>query len=182
MLAAGCTTTTTQSFLVVDSPNIEASYIAVGADFSKYDRLYASDMGIFFPSNAAPSPEDQQRIRQIFRDAFLAELTDYQIVREKGPTVLDVQATLVDYRDASTGAAPKVRRELDQMARPGALMFMMELKDSKSGAVLARAADSKSVATFSTSGGTTTDWTAVETAAARWADLFRQFLDNNLAK
>jgi hypothetical protein len=74
LLITGCTTTTTQSFNVRDNPEIEASYIAVDADFGKYDRLFASDMGIFFPTNAAPSIEDQQRTRQIFRKAFLAEL------------------------------------------------------------------------------------------------------------
>jgi hypothetical protein len=61
-------------------------------------------------------------------------------------------------------------------------MFLMELKDSQSGQVLARAADSASAPAFSTSAETTTDWGAVEKAAARWAGLFRQFLDENLNK
>jgi hypothetical protein len=182
LLSAACTTTSTQSFNVPKNSKVEASYIAVGADFGKYDRLFASDMGIFFPTDAAPSIEDQQRTRQIFRKAFLAELQGYRIVRTAGPTALNVQATLIDYRNASGADVPKVRRELSDIARPGAIMFLMELKDSESDKVLARAADSASAPAFSTSAATSTDWTAVETAAARWAKLFRQFLDDNLKR
>jgi len=182
LLTAACTTTTTQSFNVSKNAEVEASYVAADADFGKYDRLFASDMGIFFPTDAAPSPEDQMRTRQIFREAFLGELAGYKIVREKEPSALDVQATIIDYRNASGADVPNVRRELKDIARPGALMFLMELKDPESGQVLARAADSASAPAFSTSADTSTDWDAVETAAMRWAKLFRQFLDNNLNK
>ena len=182
LLTAACTTTTTQSFNVNKNAQVEASYIATDADFGRYDRLYASDMGIFFPTDAAPSLDDQRRTRQVFREAFFSELAGYQIVRDKGPSALDVQATLIDYRNASGADVPNVRRELKDIARPGALMFLMELKDSESGRVLARAADSASAPAFATSSDQTTDWTAVEAAAQRWAELFRQFLDENLNK
>ncbi len=182
LLATACTTTTTQSFNVNKESRVEASIIAVDADFGKYDRLIASDMGIFFPTDAAPSNADQEQIRAIFRRAFLAELADYRIVREAGPTALNVQATLVDYRNASGSNLPKIRRELDDLARPGALLFLMELKDSESDRVLARAADSASAPRFAVNDRTTTDWTDVEAAAARWARLFREFLDANLGR
>jgi len=180
LLTAACTTTTTQSFNVGKNSSVEAAYIAADADFGKYDRLYASDMGIFFPTDAAPSLDDQKRTRQIFREAFLSELTEYRIVRNKGPSALDVQATLIDYRNATGADVPNVRRELREIARPGALMFLMELKDSESGQILARAADSAAAPRFSTSSDTVTDWSAVEASAARWAKLFRTFLDENL--
>jgi hypothetical protein len=136
-------------------------------------------MGIYFPQDAAPSEDDQQRTRQIFREAFLGELTDYQIVDKKGPTTLAVQATLVDFRKAAYVDATTVRRELRDIVEPGALLFLMELKDSKSGMVLARAVDSASAPAFSST-VSGTDWTSVEMAADRWAKLFRQFLDENL--
>lgn len=182
LLVSACTTTTTQSFNVNKNSRVETSIIAVDADFGKYDRLMASDMGIFFPTNAAPSVADQERIRAIFRRAFLGELEGYQIVREPGPTALNVQATLVDYRNATGTDLPKIRRELADLARPGALLFLMELKDSESDHVLARAADSASAPRFSVSDATTTDWSDVEAAAARWAKLFREFLDANLGR
>jgi hypothetical protein len=180
LLAIGCTTVTTESFRVTDSPNVEAVFTATDADFGKYDRLTAENMGIYFPTDAAPSADDQQRTRQIFREAFLGELTGYQIVEENGPSTLMVQATLIDFRNASSADVMAVRRELRDIAKPGALLFLMELKDSVSGKTLARAADSASSPSFSATADVGTDWTSVESAADRWAKLFRQFLDENL--
>ena len=182
LIAVACTTVETQSFKNTGSPNVKAAYLATDADFGKYDRLTAEEMGIYFPEDAAPSTSDQQRTRQIFREAFLGELAGYQIVTENGPTTLAVQASLVDFRSATYADASTVRRELRDFVEPGALLFLMELKDSESGRILARAADSASAPTFSSSTATATDWTSVESAANRWAELFRKFLDENLNK
>lgn len=182
LLFIGCTTVTTQSFRINKNSNVESSQIAVGADFGKYDRLTAEGMGIFFPEDAAPSKEDQQRTRQIFRTAFLDELQGYRIVESKGPTTLEIRPTLIDYRKSSGGDAQHVRRDLRDIANPGSLVFLMELVDSESGEVLARAADSASVPTFNIGDSTITDWDAVQSAAERWAKLFRNFLDENLNK
>jgi hypothetical protein len=143
--------------------------------------LTAEEMGIYVPQDAAPSTDDQLRTRQIFREAFLGELKNYKIVDGPGPTTLMVQATLIDYRNARTVDASMVRRELRDIVEPGALLFLMELKDSESGKILARAADSASAPAFSSS-TSGTDWASVESAADRWAILFRQFLDENLNK
>lgn len=180
LFASGCTTAAPESFRIAGSSNVEAVFIATDADFGKYDRLKAEEMGIYFPKDSAPSIDDQQRTRQIFREAFLRELIEYPIVGEKGPSALAVQATLIDFRNASTSDAFSVGRELRDMAKPGSLIFLMELKDSVSGRTLARAADSASAPTFSSSGNNVTDWVSVESSAARWAELFRQFLDSNL--
>ena len=182
LLFIGCTTVTTQSFRINKNSNVESSQIAVGADFGKYDRLTAEGMGIFFPEDAAPSKEDQQRTRQIFRTAFLDELQGYRIVESKGPTTLEIRPTLIDYRKSSGGDAQYVRRDLRDIANPGSLVFLMELVDSESGEVLARAADSASVPTFNIGDSTITDWDAVQSAAERWAKLFRNFLDDSLNK
>ncbi len=182
LLLSACTTTTTQSFNVSKNANVEAARIATDADFSKYNELIADDMGIFFPQDATPSEGDQEKLRQIFRAAFLAELTEYTLVDQSGPNVMRVQATLVDFRGATYADLPLVRRELRDIAKPGALLFLMEFKDSESDRILARAADSAAAPKFATSSGETTDWTSVETAAQHWAGLFRQFLDDNLGQ
>jgi hypothetical protein len=182
LLFLGCTTVTTQSFKTNKNSNVESSQVAIGANFGKYDRLMTDGMGIFFPENAAPSEEDQQRLRQIFRTAFLDELQAYEIVETKGPTTLEVRPSLIDYRKSLGGDAHLVRRNLRDIAVPGSLVFLMELVDSKSGEVLARAADSASLPTFGVGDDTITDWDAVQSAAERWAKLFRNFLDENLNK
>lgn len=182
LLFVGCTTVTTQSFKVSKNSNIESSQIAVGADFGKYDRLTVDGMGIFFPKDAAPSKEEQERTRQIFRTAFLSELQAYAIVTSKGPNTLEIRPSLIDYRQSSGGDTQLVRRDLRDIANPGSLVFLMEMVDSESGEVLARAADSASVPSFGTGNNAITDWDAVQTAAERWAELFRKFLDENLNK
>ena len=182
LLMTGCATVESQSFVVRKGGQVESAQIAVGADFSKYDRLQAADMGIFFPSGTTMRDEDLQRLRQTFRDAFTAELDGYSISREPGPTTMRVEASLVDLRGSSGTAAMSMRRDLRDLARSGSLVFMMEMKDSESGKTLARAADSAKAPAFGTGTDSETDWQAVDEAAAHWALLFRKFLDEYLGQ
>ena len=181
MLSA-CTTVETQSFQVNTSSTVESSQVATDADFSRYNRLHAVDMGVFFPQGSFTPPEDVQRIRDIFRTAFLGQLGDYLIVTEPGPGAMTVQATLIDFRSATTQDVMAVRTELRDMASPGKILFMMEMRDSVSDRVLARAADSAKTPTIADEEGETTNWTSVEDAAEHWASLFHQFLDANFDK
>jgi hypothetical protein len=180
LVLSACSTVETQSFVVGKGGQVESAQIAVGADFSKYDRLQAADMGIFFPSGTSMRDEDLQRLRQTFRDAFLTELGGYSISREPGPTTMRVEASLIDLRGSSGNAAMSMRSDLRDLASAGSLVFLMEMKDSQSGQILARAADSARAPAFGTSNNSETDWQAVDEAAAQWAALFRQFLDDYL--
>lgn len=181
-LIVGCTTVESQSFRVSQGSAVESAQIATGADFSRYDTLMAEDMGIYFPQNSPATREDLARLREIFRGAFLAELEGYRITREPGPTTMAVQASLIDLRGASASEIPALRNDVRDMARSGSLVFLMELKDSQSGRVLARAGDSAQAPVFATAAGAATDWSGVEEAAANWASLFRRFLDENLGQ
>jgi hypothetical protein len=177
----GCVTeTTTQSFRVVKNSGVESSYIAVDADFGKYDRLLGKDMGIYYPSGVPLSEEEITRIRQIFRSAFLSELEHYTIVTEPGEGVMTVEASLIDMRSGTYSDVPGMRAELRDLGKPGELVFLMEMKDSRTDYVLARAGDSAQTPSIATGDGRQTDWAGVETAAQNWASLFRQFLDRNL--
>ena len=182
LLAAGCSTVETQSFNVGRGGNVESAQIAVDADFSRCDRLQAEEMGIYFPAGVAMPGADLQRLRQSFREAFLAELEGYSISREPGPTTMQVQASLIDLRGSAGTDISGLRRDVRDIAKAGSLVFLMEMRDSTSGRVLARAADSARAPALGTSAGSDTDWTAVEDAAAHWARLFRQFLDENLGR
>ena len=147
-LMSACTTVTTQSFRVNQNPDIDSSYIAIDAEFGKYELLLADDMGIFFPPNTQLSDDELARIRQIFRESFLAELQGYTIVDTPGPSTLKVQASLIDLRNSASSEMPGLRREVQAIAEPGALLFLMELRDSESDRVLGRAADSAETPAF----------------------------------
>ena len=180
LILGACTTVETQSFRASGNPNVDSAYIATDADFSQYNQLLVDDMGIFFPEHARLSNEELARIRQIFRDSFTKELSNYQITRDPGPGMLRVTASLVDLRNATYVEVPNMRADMRDVAQPGALLFLMELKDSSTNRVLARAGDSTSAPNFSTPENRETDWAAVESAAQHWAVLFRTFLDQNL--
>jgi len=175
-----CTTVETQSFRVSKNASVEAAKVAVGADFSQYDRLLVDDMGIFFPKSATVPEEDIKKIRSIFQETFTAELAGYEYTREPGPGMLQVQASLVDLRHASYSDLVDFRGDLETLSKPGALIFLMELRDSGTGEVLGRASDSYANPQFAGNNGETTDWASVEAAARHWAGLFRGFLDANL--
>ncbi len=138
-------------------------------------------MGIFFPAGTAMRNEDLRRLRQTFRDAFTAELEGYSITREPGPTTMLVEASLIDLRGSAGAAAMSLSREVRDLATTGSLVFLMEMKDSETGRVLARAADSAKAPALGT-GDNETDWQAVDEAAAHWAALFRQFLDEYVGR
>lgn len=179
---AGCTTVETQGFEEPADSNVEYAQISTDADFGHYDRLLPQEMGIFFPRDVSVPPEDLARIRQIFRTAFIAELADYNIESAPGPTTMTVQASLIDMRQAGATGGSYLKREIQELATPGKIVFLMEMRDSQSNRVLARGADSAITPVVATAGGVETDWQSVEDAAGRWASLFRQFLDQNLGR
>ncbi len=187
LLIAGCATTTattsTQGYRVVANPRVDSSIVAIGADFGRYDRLSAQEMGIYFPADAPLPPEDQQRLRQIFREAFLSELSGYDVAfNEPGPTTLEAQASLIDFRHAKPDDVMSLGRHIRDVANPGSIIFLMELKDSETGNVLGRAVDGVEIPAWSSSPDVPSDWDAIEAAVENWAQLFREFLDANLNK
>jgi hypothetical protein len=179
---AGCASTKieSQSFRVAQNSSVESASIATDADFGRYDRLLATELGIYFPQTSPATEADLQRMRKIFRDAFLNELTGYAIVDESGPTTMAVEASLIDLRNSTGTQMPQMRSQIRDLAKPGSILFLMEMRDSVSDRVLARAADNAKRPTISTAEGTETDWASMEDAAQHWAALFRTFLDENL--
>jgi len=180
---AGCASVQveSQSFRVNNESQIESAQVATDADFSQYRQLRASELGIYFPQSQLTTAGDISRIRQIFRTTFLAELEGYNVVNAAGPETMTVEASLIDMRNAVSDQIPNLRREVQEMARPGTIVFLMELRDSVSDRVLARAADSAQAPTFASADGIETDWNSIEEAADHWASLFRAFLDENFA-
>lgn len=183
LILAGCGSVQveSQSFRVNKNSAVQSAQVATDADFGRYNQLLASELGIFFPQSHLTTAEDIDRIRRIFRTAFLDQLESYTIVSEPGPSTMAVEASLVDMRNSTAGQIPQMRAEIRDMAEPGTLIFLMEMRDSETDRVLARAADSAKAPTFSTEEGVETDWASIEEAAQHWAALYRTFLDENLA-
>jgi len=178
---SGCTTTKVEKWESVPERVVDYAYVKPDADFSNYRRLYPEPFEIYYPEEIGdPDPDDIERIREIFREAFLTAIgDDYEIVRESGPDVLKVRASLVDLRTNDTVGTVNVGRRLAGIVNAGHLTFLMEMIDSRSGETLARAADEEKPGSL---GATDDDWAAVQVAAERWAGLFRNFLDNYLGK
>jgi len=181
LLDACSTTTIVEPFYRPEGARVDQAFVSPDADFSLYSKLLAQPLEIYYPTDApAPSEDELDRLRQIFRDAFLGELADdYEIVEEPGPDVLTVLAQIVDLKVTGPLGTYESTGRLRQLVTKGQLTFLMEVRDSLTDRVLARAGE--------TEDGTETSlteeeasWAEVEVAAQRWAELFRSWLDENL--
>ena len=181
-VCAACTTTTiVEPFYRPDGAQVDQAYISPTADFSVYSKLMASPLEIYFPDNApAPSETELERLRTIFRDAFLNAIgNDYEIVAEPGAEVMHVVAQVVDLKIMGPRGTYEPSGRLREVVASGQLTLLMEFRDSLTDRVLARAGEADQ-GTATSRSDSDESWSEVEVAARRWADLFRQFLDNNL--
>jgi len=180
-LSACTQTVVTGSFNRVPNTAVEYAYINQQADFSQYTKLMNGGLEIYYPENEErPDPAEIDRIRGYFRDAFTRAIgDDYEIVAEPGPGVLKVRGQVIDMKMTSGGTVTDVNGRLRDLVAHGELTFLMEMSDSVSGQVLARAGDKSS--DISAGKGDAT-WDDVRRAAEYWAGLFRNWLDNYLGK
>ena len=177
-----CTkTVVTGSFNRVPNTAVEYAYINEQADFSQYTKLMNGGLSIYYPeSEEPPDPAEIDRIRGYFRDAFTKAIGDaYEIVDEPGPGVMKVQGQVIDMKMTSGGTVMDVSGRLRDIVAHGELTFLMEMSDSVTGQVLARAGD-KSTDISGSKGDAT--WDDVRRAAEYWAGLFRNWLDNYLGE
>ena len=177
-----CTKTVeTGSFNRVPNTAVEYAYINEQVDFSQYTKLMNGGLAIYYPEDEEPpDPAEINRIREYFRDAFTSAIgDDYEIVDEPGPGVMKVQGQVIDMKMTSGGTVMDVSGRLRDIVAHGELTFLMEMSDSLTGQVLARAGDKSS--DISADKGDAT-WDDVRRAAEYWAGLFRNWLDNYLGE
>jgi len=180
----GCVETTVDTFRKLPDSKVDSVYVKPGVDFSRYRKLQPAPLEIYYyEGQGEPDPADLEHLRQIFRSAFLAAIADdYRLVDKPGRDVLHVRASLVDLEYSPMPADMPMEGRMAALAANGHLTFLMELSDSDSGEILVRAADREKEQAPIGVAGDRRDWTSVETAAERWAGLFRNFLDNNLGR
>ena len=181
---SGCTTTEINSYERVSSSRVDEAYLKPNTDFSRYTRLYAFPLEIYYrEGEGAPTAENLERMRGIFRAAFLSAIgDDYEIVTDPAPDALGVRASLVNLQLDPVNAEIPVGGRLRTLVANGQLTFLMELSDSVSGEVLGRAADRDPALVEPDSNAESVAWAQAEAAAARWAAIFRSFLDDNLGR
>ena len=183
LLLSACTKTVyVVSFIGVPSTAVEYAYVNQEADFSRYSKLMPGGLEIYVPEDVDPPPDpaDLERIRTYFRDAFRQAIgDDYEIVSEPGPGVLKVSAQIIDMKMTSGGAVYEPSGRLRDIVAHGELTFLMEMSDSQTEQVLARAGDKSTDISAEQDDAT---WADVQRAAEYWASLFRNWLDNSLGK
>lgn len=175
-----CSTTTYESYRPVRNAKVDIAYVAATANFSKYERLMGDEMGIYFPTHVTPSEQDLDRVRSAFRDAFLAQLTDYEIVDEPATDVLKITASLVDLRNTAADRLPQLSNNINEILQPGKLTFVIEMGDSITGNALLRAADTEKSPQIDLPEDGSAESADIRAAAEYWASLLRSFLDKNL--
>lgn len=136
----------------VQSPNVDSLYVAPGMSLAPYRRVMLDNVDVAFKADwqqrhPEVPPDDVAMIRHgaasIFRAEFSRELEKggYSIASQPAPDVLRVAASIVDldFAAANASAADKPA----YLVTPANMSLLAELRDSQSGAMLARVADQK---------------------------------------
>jgi len=155
----------------------EVDYRAVGLPGGA--RYYSSQQEFFPMSETA-----RDNFEKIVSEAFRKELEKskyFEIVDEPGPTTLTVMGTLID---VVSRVPPEVSGRDVYVSSYGEATLVMELRDSMSGEILARAADRRAAEdvtamnTVSTTPATAVSATMeVNRMVSRWAKLLTDGID-----
>lgn len=181
---------------LVPGTEVAAAWVKPGADFGDYDRIMLLEPYVAFRKDWVDeqrrnsvnriSPRDVERMKtdltELFREVFVDVLDSeggYPVVNEANLDVLLVRPAIIDL-DVTAPDLPSAGRSYNFAASAGAATLFLELYDSVSGEILARAIDRKAddrrggVMQWTNSG---TNRAAAKKALAEWANLLRQRLD-----
>jgi hypothetical protein len=176
---------------------VAVAYIDPDADFGVYDKVMILDCYVAFKKDwqrehkqpgslLSVSSSDMEKIKAavagLFRDVFTEELGKdggYEIVEAAGDDVLLVRPAIIDL-DITAPDTTSPGRSRTYTTESGAATLYIELYDSVTGDILARAADRRTVRNagsfLSYSNRVTNEADARRTLAA-WAELLRARLD-----
>jgi hypothetical protein len=168
---------------------MQAAYRKPGEDFSQYKRVRLLDCYVAFKKNwkldhAGMTKQDMENVKknlaEEFRKVFVEELEQggYPVVDESAQDVLLVRPAIIDL-DIVAPDTMSASRSTSYSRSSGAMTLYVELYDSVSGEILARASD-REASRF----GGGVEWTnrGTNIREARkmlkgWADLLRRRLD-----
>jgi hypothetical protein len=169
---------------------VDSVYAAPGASLARYRRVMLDELDVAFKADWQQrhpdiSPTEIGDIRTLagalFRAAFSAELEKggYAIVDKPAADVLQLKATVVDVAFAPTSAAAASIAG-KYIVSTADVSLVAELRDSTSGAVLARVIDrnrGRNVGNLEMSNEQSTSKDALR-AFTTWAGLLREALDS----
>ncbi|MGI9232997.1 MAG: DUF3313 family protein [Woeseiaceae bacterium] len=181
---------------LVEDRKVAAAYIDTNADLSVYDKIMILDCYVAFKkdwekkkrtgSRISVSSSDMERIKAdtaaLLRDVFIEKLGEndgYEIVNTAGDDVLLVRPAIIDL-DVTAPDSLSAGRSRTYTTTAGSATLYIELYDSVTGDILARAADSKKARS---AGGhlaytnRVTNRSDARRMLGRWADLLRDKLD-----
>ena len=179
----------------VDNSVLDAVWIRPGIDLSKYDQLMLVGAGIRYRSvpetnrlrmtNATEFPLDQRQrrlieesVQKVFREE-LAKSQRFEIVQQPSSRVLALTGALIDV--VSFVPPRRAGRTSYYLSQLGAATLVLELSDSMSGQVLARAIDGRGIdVQFQNPGGVNpvSNRFELEQELDRWADVIRNGLES----
>ena len=185
----------------VENPRVGVAYVNPEADFTRFNHVKILDPFVSFRNNwqrdqnrsrsRRVSNRDMERIKAdvaaLFKDVFSDRLSEdggFEIVESTGHDVLLLRPAIIDL-DVTAPDTRSAGRSRTFTASTGAATLYIELFDSVSGQIIARAADRQAVR----SGGGRVTWSNSVTNSAdarrmlgRWADTLRTFLESHYSE
>ncbi len=175
----------------VPGAKVAAVYTKPGADFSVYHKVALVPAYVAFRKHwerdhRGVSSNDMERIKrklaELFRDVFteVLESGGYPVVESAGADVLVLRPAIIDL-DVSAPEPMASGRSRTYTANAGAMTLLLELIDSETGDVLARAVDRKAgrdmSGSLSFSGTSLHNRAEAERLLKAWATLLKGRLD-----
>lgn len=207
VLAAGCASTTPSvdttdeagmsfdGLYPVKGGSADQAWARPGANISQYSKIMLQGVGVEYRPGGESgrlyhsrtssdhyeiSDKQKERLQEILREAFLEELGKserFTIVSEPGPDVLFIWGGLLDVV-SFVPPEPMGRSEI-YLSRVGEATLVLEIRDSVSEAVMARAVDRRAAENSSgfRESNRVNNSSEVRRLARTWARLLRDRLD-----
>jgi hypothetical protein len=181
---------TPDGLLRVPSKQVDTVYVKPGATLAAYQRVMLDSVEFAFKQDwqkqhPEVSESDMTRVRSqgsaVFYEIFSSALTlnnGYPLTMQPAPDVLRVTATISELDLSTSPGGPGTQRM--HVVSPQNLTLLMELRDSQSGALLARAIDrdkGRAIGNLQVEGDLKNS-TEARKALEMWAGLLRSALDS----
>lgn len=175
MLALACTKV--EVYQRLQDSRLDAVYIKTGIDFARYTSVLIDSVSVWYPPGGGPSGAEIATMEQMFRDALAESLKGgYKIVTTPNRHALRLHTEFVDLSSLTPDAAvPEEFRRYKFKTASGHITLVGELRDSRTGELLARAAD-LGLGEMWVQGGQL-DQVSLAVDFRRWAGIFRVWMD-----